>query len=118
MMNPVMGFILVMRTNVYIISDLVWWLSKLVARLNNFINPPDGPPAGLERYPEDYNGQPGDPEPNWIKPIKIIVQNERDKQQLLLAFQYLHDQDIDTDLMAVNYLVHMYLEPDSIEVCP
>jgi len=50
-------------------------------------------------------------------PIKITVKSKRDKDQLLLAFKYLHDNPIiNTDYMAVNYLVHIYTDPDIIEI--
>lgn len=48
---------------------------------------------------------------------KIIVPTERDKQQLLEAFKYIHDlRCIDSDYMAVNTLMHMYQAPQLIEV--
>jgi len=65
----------------------------------------------MDRYNESLgNNQ------KWVKINKIVVESEHDKQQLLLALKYLHDGDIDTDYMAVNSLVHMYENPDMIEV--
>lgn len=49
---------------------------------------------------------------------QIIVDSEQSKDQILKALEYLHYEDIDTDLMAVNSLVHHYLFPGSIEVNP
>lgn len=48
-----------------------------------------------------------DPKFPWIK-FKIIADTEEDKKELLQAFKYLHDADIDTDFIAVNQLVHLY----------
>lgn len=56
-------------------------------------------------------------DPKWIIINKIIVPSEFDKQQLILAFKYLHDNRlIDTDLIAVNTIVHVYQRPDIIVV--
>jgi hypothetical protein len=64
----------------------------------------------LERYPTE-----GDPE--WLGLKEIVVSTERDKQQFLQAFKYLHDnRTIDTDFLAVNTLVHIYMNPDLIKV--
>ncbi len=55
--------------------------------------------------------------PKWIVIEKIVVPTEFDKDQLLLAFEYLHNnRTIDTDLMAVNTIVHMYQNPGLIVV--
>lgn len=62
----------------------------------------------LEKY--DNN------DPKVISITKIIVPTERDKQQLLKAIEYLHDQNVDTDYYAVNTLVHLYEHSDRIEV--
>lgn len=60
-----------------------------------------------------------DPKFPWVK-FKIIAKTEKDKQELLKAFKYLHDADIDTDFIAVNQLVHLYsdhpADPCKIEV--
>lgn len=65
----------------------------------------------LERHP------PNGIEPDWLRLTEIVVPTERDKQQLLQAFKYLHDnRTIDTDFMAVNLLVHTYENPDLIKV--
>ncbi|MDD5149779.1 MAG: hypothetical protein PHC28_04775 [Flavobacterium sp.] len=54
--------------------------------------------------------------PKWVNIIKILVPTDRDKEQLLKASKYLHDQDIDTDYYGVNILVHLYSNPDLIVV--
>lgn len=63
-----------------------------------------------------YDEELGDNQ-NWVTISKVIVPTEYDKEQLLLAIKYLHDNPlIDTDILAVNTLVHLYLNPDLIEV--
>lgn len=53
------------------------------------------------------------------QPMQIFVGTEEDKQQLLLALEYLHNmRETDTDYTAVNYLVHTYLHPELIRVKP
>lgn len=53
----------------------------------------------------------------FVQPVRIIVHSETDKQQLLKAFQYIHDmRELDTDYVAVNYLAHIYVCPELIEV--
>jgi hypothetical protein len=65
----------------------------------------------MERYPDD------DRVPQYVAITEIIVPSERDKDQLLRAIKYLHDnRTIDTDYYAVNSLVHMYEAPDRIKV--
>jgi hypothetical protein len=67
----------------------------------------------LERHP------PEGVEPDWLRMTEIVVPTERDKAQLLAAFEYLHDnRTIDTDFMAVNLLVHTYMNPELIKVRP
>lgn len=67
----------------------------------------------MERYPEEGSGQ----EPMYVAITEIVVPTERDKDQLLRAIKYLHDnRTIDTDFYAVNSLVHMYRAPDRIKV--
>lgn len=68
--------------------------------------------ALLERYPTEEGV-----EPNWINLKEIVVGSERDKQQILQALKYLHDnRTIDTDFLAVNTLVHVYTQPDMVKV--
>lgn len=40
----------------------------------------------------------------------IVVPTELDRQELMEAFEYIHDLDIDTDYIAVNQLAHEYLD--------
>jgi hypothetical protein len=55
--------------------------------------------------------------PKWVTIEKIVVPTEFDKEQLIRAFKYLHDnRTIDTDLLAVNTIVHMYQNPGLIVV--
>lgn len=79
--------------------------------------------TGLYVYPEDKSAPHGHADSKSIPPeffpkIKIIVDSEQSKDQVLKALEYLHYQDIDMDLMAVNGLVHLYLYSDSVEVKP
>ena len=68
----------------------------------------------LEKYPKDPNA-----EVPWVNLKEIVVETERDKQQVLAAFKYLHDNfSIDTDFIAVNTLVHVYSNPDMVKVRP
>jgi hypothetical protein len=55
-------------------------------------------------------------EQKFIGPVTITVETEAEREQILLALRYLHDQDIDTDYMAVNCLVHIYMNPESVVV--
>jgi len=50
--------------------------------------------------------------------FKIVVPTERDKEGLKSTLRYLHDQDIDTDFVWVNHLVHGYLSDSMIVVDP
>ena len=43
----------------------------------------------------------------WVK-FKIIAESEEDKQELLKAFQYIHNLRIDTNYIVVNQLAHLY----------
>lgn len=55
----------------------------------------------------------------WVSIEKIVVKSEREKRELLAAFEYIHDMlDIDTDYNAVNMIAHMYCHPDRIVVNP
>jgi len=66
----------------------------------------------MERYPEDPNA-----EMKFVNITEIVVPSERDKEQLLKAIKYLHDnRTIDTNYYAVNSLVHMYEAPELIKV--
>lgn len=49
--------------------------------------------------------------------VRIVVDSEVAKQQILLALRYIHDlREIDLDYVAVNYLAHLYETPEAIEV--
>ncbi len=45
----------------------------------------------------------------WTK-FKIIVPTEKDRKELMEAFEYFHNSDIDTDYITVNQLAHEYLD--------
>ena len=63
-----------------------------------------------------YDEELGDNQ-KWVTISKIEVPTDYDKEQLLLAIKYLHDNPlIDTDILAVNTLVHLYLNPELIKV--
>lgn len=67
--------------------------------------------SNLERYDEALVEQ------KWVTIESIFVPSEYDKAQLLAALKYLHDnRTIDTDFIAVNYLTHLYQNPDKIIV--
>lgn len=56
-------------------------------------------------------------DPHYVEIVKIIVKDEANKKQLLLASKYLHDlRNIDTNLQAINTIVHLYEHPDLIEI--
>ena len=60
----------------------------------------------MKRY-EDY------PNENWPwTKYKIIVPTEEDRDELLEAFEHIHDSDVDTENIAVNQLIHEYLTPE------
>ena len=48
--------------------------------------------------------------------IKIIVDTEQEKQELLEASRHIHDADVDTEIEMVNTIAHLYLAPHLIEV--
>jgi hypothetical protein len=58
----------------------------------------------------EYNDKPIE-EVIWTK-YKIIVPTEEDKKELENAFEHLHHTDCDTNLVAVNQLIHEYLTPE------
>ena len=71
-----------------------------------------------EEYPllkrhEQYTDDDEKGENHYFTKFKIVVSSEEDKQQLEEAFRYIHDQNIDTDYVTVNQLVHVYLERDN-----
>lgn len=48
--------------------------------------------------------------------IRIIVDNEEQKQELLAAIYHIHGADINTYIPMVNELVHLYHNPELISV--
>ena len=53
----------------------------------------------------------------WVSITKIVVPTQYDKEQLLLGFEYIHNlPHIDTDIMSVNLIAHIYTHPDLIEI--
>lgn len=53
----------------------------------------------------------------FIDMKKIQVGSLYDKEQLLLAFKYIHDlKCIDPDYVAVCYIMHLYQHPELIEI--
>ena len=51
---------------------------------------------------------------DWTK-YKIIVPTEKDKKELMEAFEHIHHSDIDTDFVTVNQLSHEYLNDEIAE---
>ena len=41
--------------------------------------------------------------------MRIIVETEKEKAELIAAFRQFHDSDIDTDVPWVNLIAHLYL---------
>lgn len=65
----------------------------------------------LNRYDDSTKDQ------KWIHIVKIIVKTQADKEQLLLASEYIHGlRNIDTEIMGANKIAHLYKCPDLIEV--
>lgn len=55
--------------------------------------------------------------PKYVAITEIVVPTERDREQVLAAIKYLHDNiSINTDFYAVNTLVHLYQIPERIKV--
>ena len=55
----------------------------------------------------------------FVHPFKIVVATEADKKQLLEASYTIHNfQELDTDLVPLNLLAHIYITPWMIEVNP
>lgn len=67
---------------------------------------------GLARYDESAGN-----DQKLCTITEIVVPTEYDKDQLLRAFEYIHNlRTIDSDYLAVNTVMHMYLCPDKIKV--
>lgn len=61
-------------------------------------------------------------DPRWKKvkwvDFRIVVPDEETKQQLLAAFEYIHDnRTLDLDYIAVNTIAHSYLTPELESGC-
>ena len=61
----------------------------------------------MEKYGKDGDTK----NVRWTE-FKIVVPSEQDKNDLLEAFEHVHDSDIDTDFVPVNQLAHIYLTPE------
>ena len=48
----------------------------------------------------------------WTK-YKIIVPTERDRNELMDAFEHIHYSDVDSDFVVVNQLIHEYLTSEN-----
>ena len=97
--------------------NLVYGLDDMLFQWARNILAPEEPPLvpGLNRYKEDAL----DSEQQWFGLEEIVVPTEEDKQQFLKAVEYIHDlTEIDSDYIAVNYIMHLYEVPDKIKVRP
>jgi hypothetical protein len=73
--------------------------------------------TGLYRYPKDLRALPN--LASYFPKVKIVVDSEQSKEQVLKAIEYIHYLEcIDSDFMAVNAFMHLYLFPGSVEVDP
>jgi len=67
----------------------------------------------MVRYKEESSDQ----DQQYVRINKIEVPTEFDKEQLLLASEYIHDmRELDTDFLAANTIAHLYTMPSIIEV--
>ncbi len=65
----------------------------------------------------DWDLPDGSPKHRFIEIEKIVVKSEWDKEQLLLASEYIHGlRNIGTGYTGANLLAHLYCRPDLIEV--
>lgn len=48
---------------------------------------------------------------------RIIANSEEEKKKLIEASEQIHYSNIDTDQPMVNWIAHLYLHPEDIEVC-
>ena len=93
----------------------------MITKINEFAdnmkdsNPSIDKETGMYMYPKNTENI----SDNFWSKIKIIVNSEGSKQQVLKALEYIHNLEcIDSDFMPVNSLMHLYLYPDSVEVKP
>lgn len=86
-------------------------------RINEFAQslPQKDKETGMYMYPNNTDAIPDN---YWTK-IKIVVNSEESKEQILNAIEYIHNLEcIDSNFMPVNSFMHLYLYPDAIEVKP
>lgn len=83
-----------------------------------YVSPLKDDETGLYIYPgEDNEVKAKDIPSEYFPKVKIIVDSEQSKEQILKALEYIHYLScIDSKFMAVNSIMHMYLFPDSVEV--
>jgi hypothetical protein len=67
---------------------------------------------GMHRYDESMLAQ----EQRFPGIVKIVVDDESSKQQLIAASFYVHGMSIDLDYLPVNTLAHLWIDPNLIEV--
>jgi hypothetical protein len=75
----------------------------------------------MNRYPEK-EGE----DPKYLKVKRIVVETEEDKEQVLKFSRYIHDFaekgkkgewiSLDNWFIPVNFFMHLYCQPDLIEV--
>ena len=78
------------------------------------------PPEKRMKTYEDFGIVHGTPmtDPKWKKvkwiDFRIVVPDQYTKDQLLAAFEFIHDNNsvMDNDFMAVNSIAHSYLTPE------
>jgi hypothetical protein len=99
-----------------IINDLAWRIGGFMGI--DFPGYEERNIPELRRYPEvaPHENVFLHPAYKRVAPIIVVVESEDAKEQVLRAFEYLHDQDIDTDYVAVNELVHIYSTPYDVVV--
>ena len=86
-----------------------------------FVVPRKDKKTGMYKYPKEMlnprNMNVTIPLEYWPK-MKMIVNSEETKEQILAAIEHIHYSDADGDFIAVNCLRHMYLHPGFVEVDP
>jgi hypothetical protein len=72
----------------------------------------------LKEHPtmDKYIEENGDNQ-KWVGISKIVVKTQREKDELLKAFNYIHNlREIDSDYLAVNTIMHIYTRPELIVI--
>lgn len=88
-----------------ILLQCLWGWSEKIYEIEKYSN--------LKRWEENV----ADEDQKYVTISKIVVPTEYDKAQLLEASNYIHNlQDIDSEYMAVNTIMHLYERPHLIEV--